>query len=254
VPSALIRLIWDDLADGFTLEQLLRHPEARRIADRAALLASVRALVRAGALARERRLVEPRTSEYRVRVLEPGDRTIRGKKAEALLAFVRERPGIPRSDAVLAGFSAAVIARAVRSGALRERFVRPHTDRSFDAPLAPALVPTDEQARAVGWIDRALGAGQFDAALLYGVTASGKTLIYVRAIERVLREGGRAIVLVPEISLTPQTARRFETAFGDRVAVLHSALSDRERFDAWQACARGEIDVVVGARRRFSHL
>ena len=63
-----------------------------------------------------------------------------------------------------------------------------------------------------------------------------------------MREGGRAIVLVPEISLTPQTARRFEAAFGERVAVLHSALSERERFDAWQACARGEVDVVVGAR------
>ncbi len=72
--------------------------------------------------------------------------------------------------------------------------------------------------------------------------------MYVEAIDRVVRDGGRAIVLVPEISLTPQTAQRFEAAFGDRVAVLHSALSDRERFDAWQACARGEIDVVVGAR------
>ena len=80
------------------------------------------------------------------------------------------------------------------------------------------------------------------------MTGSGKTFVYVEAIERVLREGGRAIVLVPEISLTPQTAQRFEAAFGDRVAVLHSALSERERFDAWQACARGEIDVVVGAR------
>jgi primosomal protein N' (replication factor Y) len=63
-----------------------------------------------------------------------------------------------------------------------------------------------------------------------------------------VRQGGRAIVLVPEISLTPQTAARFEAAFGDRVCVLHSALSERERFDAWAACARGEIDVVVGAR------
>ncbi|HEY1868821.1 MAG TPA: primosomal protein N', partial [Candidatus Cybelea sp.] len=248
IPIALIRLIWDDLGDGFTLEQLLRHPEARRIADRTTLLAYVRAFVRAGALARERRVIDPRTSEYRVRVLEPGDRSIRGKKAEALIAFVRERPGTPRADAVLAGFSAAVIARAVRSGALRERHVRPREDRRGSVARVPALVPTDEQARALYWIDSALDARRFNAALLYGVTASGKTLIYVRAIERVLREGGRAIVLVPEISLTPQTARHFETAFGDRVAVLHSALSERERFDAWQACARGEIDVVVGAR------
>jgi primosomal protein N' (replication factor Y) len=64
----------------------------------------------------------------------------------------------------------------------------------------------------------------------------------------VLRDGGRAIVLVPEISLTPQTAARFEAAFGERVAVLHSGLSERERFDAWAACARGAVDVVVGAR------
>ena len=69
-----------------------------------------------------------------------------------------------------------------------------------------------------------------------------------RGDPRVSRAGGRAIVLVPEISLTPQTARRFEAAFGRRVAVLHSALSERERFDAWQACVRDEIDVVVGAR------
>ncbi len=248
VPSALIRLIWDDLADGFTLEQLLRHPEARRIADRAALLGSARALVRAGALVRERRVVDPRTTEYRVSVLEPGDRPIRGKKAQALLALVRERPGIPRADAVFAGYSAAVIARAVRSGALCERYVRPQAQRRAGEPVVPALIPTDEQASALAWLDGALAEGEFNAALLYGVTASGKTLIYVRAIENVLRNGGRAIVLVPEISLTPQTAGRFETAFGDRVAVLHSALSERERFEAWQACARGEIDVVVGAR------
>lgn len=248
IPNALIRLIWDDLGDGFTLERLLRHREARHIADRTTLLGYVRALVRSGALTRERRVVDPRTSEYRVRVLEPGGGSSRGKKADALLALVRERPGIPRADALLAGFNSAVITRAVRSGAVLERYVRPQAERGTGAGLEPALVLTDEQAHAVGWIDDALAARQFTTALLYGVTASGKTLIYVRAIERVLREGGRAIVLVPEISLTPQTAGRFESAFGERVAVLHSALSDRERFDAWQACARGEIDVVVGAR------
>ncbi len=107
---------------------------------------------------------------------------------------------------------------------------------------------TAEQSHALQWIDAALDAKGFAAGLLYGVTASGKTFVYVEAIKRIVREGGRAIVLVPEISLTPQTAQRFEAAFGERVAVLHSALSERERFDAWQACARGEVDVVVGAR------
>lgn len=247
VPAALVRLIWEELPDDFTLEQLLRHPEARRAADRAALLAHVRALVRAGTLRRQRRLVEPRTSEYRVRVLESGDAEIRGRKAEALVTFVRERVSVPRADAVLAGFSSAVIARAVRQGALLERYARPSTSRSV-RDAVPSFQLTAGQADALAWIERALDARRFETALLYGVTASGKTLVYVQAMQRVVREGGRAIVLVPEISLTPQTAQRFEAAFGERVAVLHSALSERERFDAWQACAQGSVDVVVGAR------
>jgi primosomal protein N' (replication factor Y) (superfamily II helicase) len=248
VPPRLFRLIWEELPDSFALDQLLRHPEGRRIADRSTLLAHVRSLVRAGLLTRERRLVDPRTSEYRVRVLEPGDSPIRGPQAQALAAFVRAHPGIPRADAVLAGFSNAVIVRALRTGAVRELHVRPPPKRTAGEPAEASTRVTPEQHAALRWIDDGLASGTFRAALLHGVTASGKTLVYLEAIKRVVRSGGRAIVLVPEISLTPQTAQRFETVFGDRTAVLHSALSERERFDAWQACARGEIDVVVGAR------
>jgi primosomal protein N' (replication factor Y) len=247
VPARLLRLIWEELADGFTLEQLLRHPEARRAADRGALLRHVRTLVRAGALRRERRLIDPRTSEYRVRILEPGHGAIRGKRAEALVGLVRTNGGVARADALLAGFSSAVIARAVRSGALTERYVRP-APRPLERAAEQTAQPTIEQAGALEWLGAALDRREFDAVLLHGVTGSGKTFVYVKAIEQVVRDGRRAIVLVPEISLTPQAAQRFEAAFGERVAVLHSALSDRERFDAWQACARGEIDVVVGAR------
>jgi primosomal protein N' (replication factor Y) (superfamily II helicase) len=248
VPRRLVRLIWEELAEGFGLDRLLHHPEARRVGDRGALLRYVRTLLRAGLLQRDRRLVEPRTSEYRVRMLEIGTGTTRGKKAQALLELVRKNGTLARADALLGGFSSAVIARAVRSGALVERYVRPATNRggSVSAEVSPSL--THEQDRALGWIIRALDAGRFDTALLHGITGSGKTLLYVKAIGRALSAGRRAIVLVPEISLTPQTAQRFEAAFGDRVAVIHSALSERERFEAWQAAARGEIDVVVGAR------
>ena len=248
VPPRLVRLIWDELSDGFALEALLRHPDARRAGDRGALLRYMQTLVRSGELRRERRFVEPKTGVYRVRVLAPGAAQIRGSKALALTAFVREQPGVPRADALLAGFSNAVIARAVKAGAIEEREVEPVHARSY-APLGDApYPPTAEQAHALERINAALDARGFHEALLFGVTGSGKTYVYVETIKRVVREGGRAIVLVPEISLTPQTARRFEASFGDRVAVLHSALSERERFDAWQACARGEIDVVVGAR------
>ncbi|HEY5349055.1 MAG TPA: DEAD/DEAH box helicase, partial [Candidatus Lustribacter sp.] len=248
VPVRLVRLIWDELDDGFALETLLRHPDARRAGDRGALLRHVQSVVRSGELRRERRFVAPKTQTYRVRVLAPGDARLRGSKAQALIAFVNEQPGVPRADALLAGFSSAVIARAVKAGAIVETQVEPSRVRTT-APLGDAPFPaTDEQRAALQRIDDALDARAFREILLHGVTGSGKTYVYVEAIKRVVREGGRAIVLVPEISLTPQTARRFEDSFGDRVAVLHSALSERERFDAWQACMRGEIDVVVGAR------
>jgi len=84
--------------------------------------------------------------------------------------------------------------------------------------------------------------------LLHGVTGSGKTEIYLQAIARMLEEGLGAIVLVPEISLTPQTVRRFAGRFGDRVAVLHSALSDGERYDEWHRIRTGAARVVVGPR------
>ena len=83
--------------------------------------------------------------------------------------------------------------------------------------------------------------------MLHGVTGSGKTEVYLQAIEHVASFGRQAIVLVPEISLTPQTVRRFRARF-DRVAVLHSHLTDVERHQHWQSIARGEVQVIVGAR------
>ena len=248
VPARLVRLIWDELPDAFGLETLLRHPEARRAGDRAALLRHVQTLVRSGELRRVRRLVDPKTNVYTIRILESGGVDIKGAKAKALQAFVSAQPGVPRADAILAGFSSAVIARAIKSGAVIEREVAPGRDAAR-TPISDAMhEATGEQRAALARIDAWLSEKTFAECLLFGVTGSGKTFVYIEAIKRVVREGGRAIVLVPEISLTPQTARRFEAAFGRRVAVLHSALSERERFDAWQACAQGLVDVVVGAR------
>ncbi len=84
--------------------------------------------------------------------------------------------------------------------------------------------------------------------LLHGVTGSGKTEVYMQAIARALENGGSAIVLVPEISLTPQAMERFRSRFGDRVAVLHSRLSPGERYDEWRRIRLGKADVVIGAR------
>ena len=248
VPGRLVRLMWEAFPDGFTMEQLLRHPEARRAGDRSTLLRHVNTLARKGAIRRTRRVLAPQVHEYRVKVLHPGDTEIRGPKAKALVEFVREQPGVPRADAVLAGFSSATIARAIKAGALREEEVAPSKLRLSRALGAAEFPATVEQARAIERLERRIVEHAYHELLLHGITGSGKTYVYIEAIKHALRHGGRAIVLVPEISLTPQTARRFEQAFGGRVAVIHSALSERERFDAWQACARGEVDVVVGAR------
>ena len=87
-----------------------------------------------------------------------------------------------------------------------------------------------------------------DTVLLHGVTGSGKTLVYMSAIKKVLDEGKNAIMLVPEISLTPQMLKNFRGMFGDKVAMLHSGLSDGERFDEWKRLLKGQANIVVGAR------
>ena len=124
-------------------------------------------------------------------------------------------------------------------------------------PLAGrSVVPTsplklnDMQARALATILSKSGtlAASPPPVLLHGVTGSGKTEIYLQAIARLLEQGKGAIVLVPEIALTPQTVRRFAGRFGNQVAVLHSALSDGERYDEWHRIRTGEARVVVGPR------
>ena len=84
--------------------------------------------------------------------------------------------------------------------------------------------------------------------LLHGVTGSGKTEIYLRAVEQALQLNRRALILVPEIALTPQTVQRFASRFPNRVAVIHSQLTDGERYDTWRRCRSGAVDIVVGAR------
>ena len=127
--------------------------------------------------------------------------------------------------------------------------VAPRQKRRDPLSGAKRILPTkplplnDEQSRALDSI-----LTQKLPVLLFGITGSGKTEVYLQAIARVLDEGRGAIVMVPEISLTPQTVRRFASRFGDRVAVLHSALSDGERYDEWHRIRSGAARVVVGPR------
>lgn len=122
----------------------------------------------------------------------------------------------------------------------------PIANRSI--PGSVPLLPTEEQKQA---LDTLLKAAQSECAhtfLLHGITGSGKTEVYMQLIGAVIEKKRTAIVLVPEISLTPLMTKRFVSRFGDRVAILHSGLSLGERFDEWNRIKRGEVDVVVGAR------
>ena len=120
----------------------------------------------------------------------------------------------------------------------------PFAWRAMQEPAAHE--PSDAQREAIDAIDNGRPGDVF---LLHGVTGSGKTLVYIELLRRVVLEEGRtAIVLVPEIALTPQTVDRFRAVFGDRIAVLHSALSDGERYDEWLALRDGRKQIAVGAR------
>lgn len=148
------------------------------------------------------------------------------------------------------GLSASVANAVAEQGyaVIEEReIVRdPYAHRRF-APSKP-LALTDMQAAALAPIQRAIRSRRFEAFLLHGVTGSGKTEVYLQAMQACLEAGREAILLVPEISLTPQTVNAFKGRFGDEVAVMHSRLSQGERYDEWRKIAAKQAKIAIGAR------
>jgi primosomal protein N' (replication factor Y) (superfamily II helicase) len=128
----------------------------------------------------------------------------------------------------------------------QEFFRNPYNDNAIKR-TAP-LPLTEEQKNAIEPIHRTINENLHEVFLLHGVTGSGKTEVYLQAIQNVISKGKEAIVLVPEISLTPQMVERFKGRFGKKVAVMHSALSAGEKYDEWRRIHRKEVQVVVGAR------
>jgi primosomal protein N' (replication factor Y) (superfamily II helicase) len=172
------------------------------------------------------------------------------KQADALkLLAASAKPLSAKQLAARAGCTMAPIHQLRKKGLIAESIERISVGRLDDAAHArePAHELNADQVAALGALREALDAPEHRTILIHGVTGSGKTEVYIQAIERVVRFGRQAILLVPEISLTPQTVARFRARF-DRVAVLHSHLSDVERHAHWRRIARGEVDVVVGAR------
>ncbi len=120
--------------------------------------------------------------------------------------------------------------------------------RVEDFPASRPHKPTEEQSKALNNVIDTIDKKEYKTFLLHGITASGKTEVYLQAIDHALQKGRQAIMLVPEISLTPQTVERFVSRFGDKVAVLHSKLTPAKRFLEWKRIKDGKASIVVGAR------
>lgn len=183
---------------------------------------------------------------------DPADLSVKQREIMAVVRASRVPLTVHDAQRLAKCASLAPIAALRKRGLLHtvkrrlDRLTATAEDAPAEAPRAP-LTLTDEQRVALDAMESALDGPSFATFLLHGVTGSGKTEVYLSAIDRVVAAGREAIVLVPEISLTPQTIRRFKRRF-PKVAVLHSHLADAERHRHWKAIAAGEVQVVVGAR------
>ena len=205
-----------------------------------------------------------RTATLSVMGSDPGDGATQGvestrhrgltPKQSAAVEILSAAPdGLPTSDLRERGVTPAVLAGLAKRGLVVLRDERDERD-PFERAALMDVAPdagrelTEEQQRAAEELFALADAAEFRVALLHGVTGSGKTEIYLRLADRVRRSGRQVLLLVPEIALTPAMAALVRGAFGNRVAIQHSALSAGERHDQWHRIRRGEIDVVVGTR------
>ncbi|AFR21792.1 primosomal protein N' [Lactobacillus helveticus] len=176
------------------------------------------------------------------------------KQKQLIMDIIENKDDYPKSQSSLIkglGLSTASLNSAVEKGWLKRKAVEVYRNplAGFEDEEKPVPVTlNDEQQTALNQINKAIDQHKAETFLLEGITGSGKTEVYLHAIGQALAQGRNALMLVPEISLTPQMVKQVKARFGDKVAVLHSALSEGEKYDEWRRIRRGEIQVVVGAR------
>lgn len=220
-----------------------------------ALQAHVMKLTKAGALRLEYQAEDQKHIKtekwYQVQLqdLEQLDLPKRAKKKREVQSYLLEHPESQPLSKLRKLFSREVLAYFIEQGllAIYEKEVS-RTQAYFEKVEAKsALVLNEEQKQVVSRVTSCLCAPS-KPFLLEGITGSGKTEVYLQIIEATLKRGQTAIVLVPEISLTPQMTQRFIARFGEQVAILHSGLSNGEKYDEWRKVERGQAQLVVGAR------
>ena len=177
--------------------------------------------------------------------------TIKSPKQIRVLEFLKENDGVFISDLeIIADVSRAIIKTLEKNNYvyLAEESIERNPFALKEVPRDSKLELTYEQQIAFNEVNKKIENSKFDEFLLYGVTGSGKTEVYLQLIESALKKGKTAIMLVPEISLTPQMVNRFLARFGNCISVLHSKLSIGERYDAFQKIKKGESKIIIGAR------
>jgi len=175
-----------------------------------------------------------------------GELPANAHRQKALLQWLSQQPAPTGTGAIVkAGFT-----RAQINGLAEKQLIKKATPDTSTAPLpaSPGRRPTLTRAQEHAANELPLTQQGFDATLLYGITGSGKTEIYLHYLKERLTDSGQALVLVPEINLTPQTVARFRHYFGDRIVVWHSALNDGERLNTWLKVRRGQPIILIGTR------
>ena len=197
-----------------------------------------------------------------VYLISEGDdltKTLRGAKQKQIVDMLRDRGAVTRDSAIeMDELLEAVDCRPPTVKRLAQKLIVKIAEKTILSalPVVPESMATEpheritlneDQQRALDQIHRQIETGRFAVTVLHGVTDSGKTELYIRAIQSVLQKGRTAIVLLPEIALTAQTVQRFNARF-ERIAVMHSGLTAGQRNVQWQKIRAGQTDVVIGAR------
>ena len=177
------------------------------------------------------------------------DKTVKFKNRGKVLELLMEQESITREDAKKAGISDTILKNLEKEGILKIS-----SKRQYRNPLMLKKEETEvvnlneEQQAAFDVFFKDFENQRYLTYLLYGITGSGKTQVYLAMIEEVVKRGRQAILLIPEISLTFQNISRFQKRFGERVTIIHSKLSKGEKYDQFERAKRGEVDVVIGPR------
>ena len=203
------------------------------------LTLSYQTMLPSGLKAKEKTNINKKIVKY-LHVLKDGE--FKGEKQKQVFDYVKKNNLVLKAEANK--FSQSAVKTLINNGYLEEVEKEVYRlDEEVEVEKKHYDL-TEEQAKVL----ESVKFGKFKPYLLHGVTGSGKTLVYIRLIEKVLKQGKEAILLVPEISLTPQVVDIFKKRFGKTIAILHSGLSNGEKYDEWRKIERKEVSIVIGAR------